>query len=460
MLQVEWTERAAGSGYCDTASSKVISGFIEQSPVVHGVWRLQAEEALSWNASISTCLQHCSSTLHCNYISVSTKWRVCYWHIECSEPVIQGPLAADFRFGPTRKYNRDLAHSLPLSPSHRALRLLSEEARSRFRPAPCPKGAMLPPEVELTSWNRNEGVGFNFNAALRALNQAACCAGRATLPRINHLDHAPSDDGRATMSSVLGTRPRMCFSFDHLPSVATSATACSGVRGDARTFNRIIHSCPSDHYYMHTAMRAALAYVNLTSMATGSGLSDPANTIVAHVRSGDAYLVDMQDTSRYPSLAYYMSAWKASGKRKLHVVAEDTQGLLMQTLVMIARYIAPTLITIQVGGRSGLASDLATLISARFLIIGSSSQLHGLALSNPDLMEVYAHEPLMNTWIGSCQTRVLVPTAPIGTKSGSSRRWEEAIIAQRLRTLMAAGYNHSISFETQNSPKLACVNLP
>ena len=211
---------------------------------------------------------------------------------------------------------------------------------------------------------------------------------------------------------------------------------------------------------MHTAMRAALAYVNLTSMATGSGLSDPANTIVAHVRSGDAYLVDMQDTSRYPSLAYYMSAWKASGKRKLHVVAEDTQGLLMQTLVMIARYIAPTLITIQVGGRSGLASDLATLISARFLIIGSSSQLHGLALSNPDLMEVYAHEPLMNTWIGSCQTRVLVPTAPIGTKSGSSRRWEEAIIAQRLRTLMAAGYNHSISFETQNSPKLACVNLP
>ena len=456
----DWLSKASQVGFCNV--TRATDGAGRCTDGSQGLWSLEEEESSSPQIAAEACLRRCSSCENCNFISVSTKWRVCSWHWRCSSPIRDDAISYEFLCGRARKVlsGNDTAHSGPKgggTPSASIVTASREVAKLRFGPEPCPKGANLPPEVEVMSWSRNEGLGMNFQAALSALNQAACCAGRATLPRVNHLDYEPSDDGHLTLSALLGLRPRMCFGFGHLPRAARSKADCSAMRGDARMFTDLVRACPSSQYYLQPAYYALHAYLNLSLLAPRPSLFDPSQTLVAHVRSGDVFSTEAWKVSSdayQPPLAYYLNAWRSSGLPKLHVVAEDDNSPVVRTLSLMARYTAPGNITLQQGGKDGLRADIGALVSARYLVIGRS-MLHGMLLSSPELREVYSPRPLVNAWTGSCEAKVLVPsyqTPVLGPK-----QWE-AVPMQRLQ-LVTRMYNETIKFKPQHSPKVMCVGL-
>ena len=75
--------RAALPGYCAVTSSA--------GDCVHGTggsFSLTPAESLSWNASVSACMERCRHCARCNFISVSRRWRDCSWLRPCKADLL------------------------------------------------------------------------------------------------------------------------------------------------------------------------------------------------------------------------------------------------------------------------------------------------------------------------------------------------------------------------------------
>lgn len=476
-----------------------------------GAWVLQQVEARGLYVAAATCLRYCASCERCHFISLSTDWRVCWWHREC----LGGPtLNASDNVNATIAGRARRPAALPVPVQLQAVTnqtdvangvptlVLASDARS-FKitghlkcPSPPPPS---PPEtksaptaceswcpthteswntkcerfvacggcptcwwrkndanhvavekvVEIRKWASAETLDFNYRAALKALQHAACCAGNAILPKVAVNSEDSTSNERITIDGLLRSRRRMCYSFAHLPMVA-SLKECNALRDDAYAFARVDSQrvCPSVHQYMQPATLALSQYLELDKVAACPESFDPLRTLVAHVSSRDAESPSLHDVP----LAFHLAAWAASGLPLLHVVIDDEVESLILSMLLMLREHTPPPRQIQIHIRR-IGTEFAALTCARHLALGHSA-LNGLLLSNARLINVYAPMPLHDTWATSCDTSVWV-LDPLSRAEIDALPWWEAPAQERLHMSIAL-HNSTIQFERHRHPWVPC----
>ena len=459
----DWLALAADSGYC----AKILPGGGAGDCIAgdRGSWSLKATQTHSVLEAAAACLDHCAGCNRCNYITISTEWKHCSWHHQCTEPLLDD--APSFISGAShKKAAQSAAHNMTAAPGHnrsdavkgepaRKRDLRSQIARVKYSFLACPKGAAPPPTAELDDWM--DSPRNSFLAGYAALHHAACCGGVGVMPRINS-EQSSRDPKRNTMVGVLGARQKACYSFEHIPQVSESPSQCLPQLAPAHVFlarGSTSSACPSSMYYSHPAMLALMDYLKLPETLPCPADIDFDKTFVAHIKSFDVDN-DFEDGSAgmdQPPLSFYTSAWKASGLDRLLLISQSDDTPVLRLMAMMADSMGPPKSVSTLYGK-GLAANLAALMCARHLVVSRSSW-SAMLLMNDKLESVYSPVPIAHAVTASCKTVVKVPSFMDRGGVGSTGGW--ASIANQKMEQITRSWNISFKFKQQKEPRVQCM---
>ena len=434
----EWLLDSASSGSCDARKNDSVAG----TGYSQGAFGIGRSDCVSgWLHATKACLRRCTECESCKFISLSIQTCTCQWFARC-DALASWNGSVSVLSGPTRRISagndNHYERPLPLASQdrHRSLKCSKES----------PDTSMA---VEVTKFDNDRSLSFNFHAALQMLRRAACCAGFATLPRISVPEPTLSAVASGTtMDTLLRFRHKTCFSFAHLPAVAKFPAKCRSQHSSAQEIARLHDLCPSSQTHMQPAVFALSQYLNLSSVHTCPASFDSSQTLVAHIRRWGAEQTWSPPSSiSDPPLVFYLDAWWSSKMPRLHVVTDEDEGgpvlAILRAMQQLAR--PPRTISIHVQQAD---SDLGALTCARHLAIGHSD-LNALLLTNVKLESVYAPKVSNTTWMTSCDTKLWVPSR-VSPNALRSPAWA-TLPAQRLH-LSTMFYNDSMGFTHFKTP--------
>lgn len=164
-----------------------------------------------------------------------------------------------------------------------------------------------------------------------------------------------------------------------------------------------------------------------------------------------------------------MSAWAASGLRRLLVVSEDEGNPAVKVFKLLSSLLFPAQKATrgdapppgarrEVEVRTGrtLEDDMRTLMCARSLVL-SYSHLNTILLTSSRLRRVYTHAwPDDEIWTGSCHAHLLVASVSDGDalRVGGAGEW--AASPEQLLALVTARHDERVRFVRARA---RCLNI-
>ena len=387
------------SGYCNVTQDTekgCRSGWRQ------GYWELSPADAEGWASATQACVGRCKSCEACAAISVSLRAAECGWFARCDLTSLQirpygfrtlvmgsSPLAANF----TRR--SDQAQPPAAAARGRRLRLRCRSSASST--------------INVSKWHVYGGVGNRFEAVLNALQAGACCGARVLLPRDSLLWDLTA--ANQSSSNAHGEPLRApCFDFRRQPQQRQrAALQCAELTRTPQNaknfFYKDLNGCFTAADHRGDAQLAGATYVgthpSLACAAAGEeGLAD---TLYAHVRTGEGRSGHPHPDYGQPPAAYYLAAWRASGLRRLRVVTGDAGCPVVRALLAL-RLDA----NVSVQNSSDFATDLRTLLCARHVVLAHSTLSTLVLGANRMLHTVYSYRPPPpNLWTASCAVSYL-----------------------------------------------------
>jgi hypothetical protein len=225
----------------------------------------------------------------------------------------------------------------------------------------------------ITIWN--ERTGIQFAGFINAVRTAACCAAFVSVQKHDKFfPHGMCLDFRNETRLASHTCKNLgTTSLNHFYSYRLKRACGSPFAKDSIVFEKVRHEI----------------------MRQKNVKCSSRKEVVFHVRSGDVFNSNPHGSYAQPFLTYYLDAWKHSNISNGIVISEDMNNPVVDQLrSRNARYTS-----------NSWNYDLQYLLSARTLIMSSSSLVNVVALINPCLRDLYVPKSVE---LNSCQYKTWV----------------------------------------------------